>query len=153
MRYRLTGALAKRCLYTRKLAVFEESRFYHARHFRLSVHSLSRRLTISNLIQVVTMPRPRFTLRVILALAAIVDYVAWQVGMVQQRKAAMKGTHVFALDRSGTGINPTRALLGDEPIRYVYIVPLGDYQSDSARLGHLVPEAEVKPIEDRRAFD
>jgi hypothetical protein len=99
------------------------------------------------------MPRPRFTLRVALALTAIVAYVAWQVGMVQQRKAAMRGTHVFVTDRSGAGINPIRALLGDEPVRYVYIVPLGDYQNDSARLDHLFPEAEVKPIEDRLAFD
>jgi hypothetical protein len=125
----------------------------HTRHFRLSVYSLSRRPIVSNLSQVVTMPRPRFTLRVILALTAVAAYVAWQVGMVQQRKAAMKGTHVFVLDRSGAGINPIRALFGDEPIRYVYIVPLGDYQSDSSRLAHLFPEAEVKPIEDRRAFD
>ena len=96
---------------------------------------------------------PRFNLRVALALAVIAAYVAWQVGVVQQRKTVMKGTHVFVLDRSGAGVNPIRVLLGDEPVRYVYIVPLGDYQSDAARLAKLFPEAEVKPMEDRRAFD
>lgn len=100
------------------------------------------------------MPRPRFTLRVILALTAVVAYLAWQVGMVQQRKAAMSGTHVFVMNLSPrAGVNPIRAVLGEELVRYVYIVPLGDYTSDTARLAHLFPEAEVKPIEDRRAFD
>ena len=97
---------------------------------------------------------PRFNLRVALALTTVAAYVAWQVGMVYQRKAAMRGDHVFVLERDGGGgINPIRALLGDEPVRYVYIVPLGDYQSDTARLAYLFPEAEVRPIEDRRAFD
>lgn len=100
------------------------------------------------------MPRPRFALRVIFALTAIVAYLAWQVSMVQQRKAAMAGTHVFVMNHSPrAGINPIRAIFGDQPVRYGYIVPLGDYTSDTARLAHLFPEAEVKPIEDRRAFD
>jgi hypothetical protein len=76
----------------------------------------------------------RFNLRVTLVVTAIVAYVAWHVGMVQQRKTAMKGMHVFVLDSSGTGVNPIRALLGDEPVRYVYIVPLGDHQRDTLGL-------------------
>lgn len=96
-----------------------------------------------------SMPRPRFTLHVILALTAVVAYIAWQVGMVQQRKAAMRCDHVFVLDRpaAGPGINPIRAMLGDEPVRYVDIVPIGDYQRATSRLANLFPEAEVKPIE------
>jgi hypothetical protein len=97
---------------------------------------------------------PRFNLRVALALTAVTAYVAWQVGMVYQRKAAMRGDHVFVLDRDGEmSVNPIGALLGDEPVRYVYIVPFGDYRSDAARLARLFPEAEVQPIENRRAFD
>lgn len=96
---------------------------------------------------------PRFNLRVALAITAIVAYVAWQAGMVYQRKAAMRSNHVFVLDREeGMGVNPVRALLGDEPVRYVYIVPLGDYRRDSERLASLFPEAEVQPIENRGAF-
>ena len=60
---------------------------------------------------------PRFNLRVVLALTAITAYVAWQVGMGQERKTAMKGAHVLVLDRSETGVNPIRILLGDEPVR------------------------------------
>ncbi len=97
---------------------------------------------------------PRFNLRVALAITAIVAYVAWQVGMVYQRKAAMRGNHVFVLDREDKmNINPIRALLGDESVRYVYIVPLGDYGRDSESLTRLFPEAKVQPIENRRAFD
>ena len=97
---------------------------------------------------------PRFSLRVALALTTVAAYIAWQVGMVHQRKAAMRGDHVFVLERDGGGdISPIRALLGDEPVRYVHIFPLGDYRSDTARLAHVFPEAEVKPIENRRAFD
>lgn len=106
------------------------------------------------------MPRPRFTIRVALAITAIVAYVAWQVGMVRQRKAAMEGTHVFVMARESAApdgseprVNPIRALLGDDPVRFVYIVPIGDYEQDAKRLAHLFPEASVKPIEDRRAFD
>jgi len=97
---------------------------------------------------------PRFNLRVALAISAVVAYVAWQAGMVYQRKAAMRGEHVFVLDRNGGfGVNPIRALLGDEPVRYVYIVPLGDYRQDSERLARLFPESNVQSIENRRAFD
>jgi hypothetical protein len=97
---------------------------------------------------------PRFNLRIALAITAVVAYAAWHVGMVHQRKVAMRGDHAFVLERDGKGgISPIRALLGDEPVRYVYIVPLGDYRSDAARLARLFPEAEVKPIENRRAFD
>ncbi|MBA4107309.1 MAG: hypothetical protein C0485_16310 [Pirellula sp.] len=100
------------------------------------------------------MPRPRFTLRVILAVTAIVAYLAWQVSIVQQRKAAMTGTHEFVVNMSPrAGVDPIRAILGDQPVRYVYILPIDDYTSDTDRLAHLFPEAEVKPIEDRRAFD
>jgi hypothetical protein len=104
--------------------------------------------------------RPRFTLRVALVVTAIVAYVAWQVGMVQQRKTTINGTHVFVMARgpatpggSEPRVNPIRALLGDEPVRFVYIVPIGDYEQDAERLANLFPEASVKPIEDRRAFD
>jgi hypothetical protein len=97
---------------------------------------------------------PRFNLRVALAITAVVAYVTWQADMVYQRKAAMRGQHVFVLEQNGgIGVNPIRALLGDEPVRYVYIVPLGDYQHDSERLTRQFPEATVKPIENRRAFD
>jgi len=89
-----------------------------------------------------------------LAITAVVAYVAWQAGVVYQRKAAMRGQHIFMLDRNGgIGVNPIRALVGDEPVRYVYIVPLGDYRSDTARLTFLFPESEVKPIEDQQPLD
>ena len=42
-----------------------------------------------------------------MAITAVVAYIARQAGMVCQRKMAMRGHHVFVLNRNGgIGVNP-----------------------------------------------
>jgi hypothetical protein len=97
------------------------------------------------------MPRPRFTLRVALAVTAIVAVVAWQVGAVMQRRWAMKSGPIFILAREAPGdpsperrtVNFFRAYLGDEPVRFIYVEPKGDAEQTIAGLKRLFPEAQI----------
>jgi hypothetical protein len=97
------------------------------------------------------MPRPRFTLRVALAVTAIAAFLAWQGGFVVQRHWARRSGAVFVMAReappalSGEPIklNFIRAFLGDEPVRFVYVEPKGDVEQRVAGLRRLFPEAQV----------
>jgi hypothetical protein len=99
------------------------------------------------------MPRPRFTLRVALALTAIVAVLAWQGSIVWQRKAAMSGSeHTFILNRYVPGqpaghrptVNALRALLGDEPVQTIYLAPGKISESERDRLQRIFPEAHIE---------
>ncbi len=100
------------------------------------------------------MPRPRFTLRVVLVVTAIVAVVAWQGSIVQQRRAAMGSDHEFVLERlsppplSGyrpARVNALRALLGDEPVRFIYLrFGDGEWQVERDRIERLFPEARIE---------
>lgn len=97
------------------------------------------------------MPRPRFTLRVMLVATAITAVVAWQFGTVLQRKWALKSGHVFIFAREAPGdlypaplqLNAFRSLLGDEPVRFIYVEPKGDGEQTIDGLKRLFPEAQV----------
>ncbi|MBA4104960.1 MAG: hypothetical protein C0485_04300 [Pirellula sp.] len=97
------------------------------------------------------MPRPRFTLRVMLAVTAIAAVVAWQGGIVYQRRSALSrvrrsvansvigGNQVMDLEMR---LNPIRKLMGDESIRLIII------RDDASgveveSLKELFPEARV----------
>ncbi len=94
------------------------------------------------------MPRPRFTLRVILAITAIVAVLAWQGGIVVQRKAAMDAQHAFIIATPVQGqdaptINPLRELFGDKPILLIYVDPKNATDDEMERLNRLFPEALI----------
>lgn len=97
------------------------------------------------------MPRPRFNLRVVLAVTAILAVLAWQAGIVVQRHWARRSGAVFVMAREGPPalsgepirLNFLRAFLGDEPVRFVYVEPKGDVEQRVAGLRRLFPEAQV----------
>lgn len=99
------------------------------------------------------MLRPRFTLRLALAFTAIVAIVAWQGGVVVKRRWAMASGPTFVIARDAPGkmdpnlpkVNAFRELLGDYAIRYIYVLPQGDWEREIAKLHILFPEAEVVP--------
>ena len=99
------------------------------------------------------MPRPRFTLRVVLVVTTIAAVLAWQYSIVLKRRAAMRSDHEFILERwsptapshAGATVNPIRALLGDEPVRYIYLRLDGRaWQQERDRIQRLFPEAKVE---------
>lgn len=97
------------------------------------------------------MPRPRFTLRMVLVVTAIVAIVAWQGGIVVQRKWAMESGQVFILASEAPGdpvaekrtVNAFRAWLGDKPVRFIYVEVKGDATQTINGLQRLFPEAQV----------
>jgi hypothetical protein len=97
------------------------------------------------------MPRPRFTLRTALVATAIVAVLAWQGGIVWQRKAAMREiqhTFILAADRHAdpaklARITPLRRLLGDRAIQIIWVMPGENEGEDITRLRILFPEARV----------
>ncbi|BBO33634.1 hypothetical protein [Lacipirellula parvula] len=97
------------------------------------------------------MPRPRFTLRLALALVAIAAFPLWQLSIVRQRREAMSSGPAFIaaiespnlLGKASPSVNTFRELLGDKPIRYVYIPLEGDWKTKKAMVQRLFPEAEV----------
>ena len=95
------------------------------------------------------MPRPRFTLRVVLVVTAIVAVLAWQVGTVARRRLAMDAGDTFVLAREAPReaapptVNAFRTLLGDVPVRFVYVAREGDWERRVDNLRSLFPEAEV----------
>jgi hypothetical protein len=97
------------------------------------------------------MPRPRFTLRVVLAVTAIVAVMAWQVGIVLQRKWAMESGQIFILASEAPGdpvaekrtVNTFRTWLGDKPVRFIYVETKGDATQTINGLQRLFPEAQV----------
>ena len=107
------------------------------------------------------MPRPRFTMRVALAVTAIVAVLAWQGGIVWQRKAAMVNSeHKFIHETSITGapagdrqrVNFLRSLMGDEPVRQIYMVPGEDWKTEQVRLQGLFPEATIDVLHPHIVF-
>jgi hypothetical protein len=94
------------------------------------------------------MPRPRFTLRWMFALTAILAAFSWPGGIVWQRQAMMGEGHAFVFDRQVASgppparLNPLRVLWGDEPIRFIYVAPEGE--PDIPKLQQLFPEAEIR---------
>ena len=97
------------------------------------------------------MPRPRFTLRVILAVTAIAAVMAWQYSIVLRRRVAMDSEHRFILATPAPGydphnlatINPLRELLGDQPVQFIYVDSGDDAADDMERLKVLFPEAGI----------
>lgn len=104
---------------------------------------------------------PRFNLRTALIVTVIAAALAWQGSIVYRRKAAMQsGPWVaFVLDvrqpgrEASSSVNPLRALLGDRPVRYVYISKVGGFEADEARLTQLFPEAEIIVTASRASLD
>jgi hypothetical protein len=97
------------------------------------------------------MPRPRFTLRVALAVTAIVAVVAWQGGIAYKRRAALTRVRASANAIVITGneatdlemrLNPLRKIAGDQSIRQIIIrkETSGDEMDSLARL---FPEARI----------
>lgn len=102
------------------------------------------------------MPRPRFTLRVVLAVTVIVALLAWQGGLVYQRRATIermraRGVHTHlgnaAVDLQAR-LNPIRKLMGDESVRILY-VPNDLPQDEVASFSTLFPEAIIKKTQPR----
>lgn len=97
------------------------------------------------------MPRPRFTLRVVLAVTALAAVLAWQGGIVIQRKWAMESGQTFILASEAPGdpvaekrtVNAFRAWLGDRPVRFIYVEVKGDATQTINGLQRLFPEAQV----------
>ena len=101
------------------------------------------------------MPRPRFTLRVALVVTAIVAVVAWQGGIVYQRKAAPKKVRASRRPVVIPGnvatdlemrLDPIRKMMGDESIRRIHIrdeLPEAELKS----LQELFPEATITNID------
>jgi hypothetical protein len=97
------------------------------------------------------MPRPRFTLRVALAVTAIVAVLAWQGSIVYQRRAALTRVRASANAIVITGneatdlemrLNPLRKFAGDQSIRQIIIrKETSDDELDS--LARLFPEARI----------
>lgn len=71
----------------------------------------------------------------------------WQFGAVLQRKWALRSGHVFIVARDAPGdpsltplpLNAFRSLLGDEPVRFIYVEPQGDGEQTIAGLKRLFP--------------
>ena len=101
------------------------------------------------------MPRPRFNLRVVLAVTAIVAVAAWQYSIVPRRRAAMEAdrhTFILALPLPGVPeppgmakISSWREFLGDRAVQSIYVEAGADKASEVARLQKLFPEAEIDP--------
>ena len=97
------------------------------------------------------MSRPRFTLRVVLVVTAIVAVLAWQGGIAYKRKAALTRVRVSANAIVITGndatdlemrLNPLRKLAGDKSIRQIIIrTDISDDEMGS--LAGLFPEARI----------
>ena len=97
------------------------------------------------------MPRPRFTLRVVLAVTVIVALLAWQGGIAYQRRAALTKVRASAnaIVTAGNAttdlemrLNPIRKFFGDESIRRITIRrDISDDEFES--LSRLFPEASV----------
>ena len=97
------------------------------------------------------MPRPRFTLRVALAVTAIVAVVAWQGGIAYKRRAALTRIRASANATVITGneatdlemrLNPLRKFVGDQSIHQIIIrKETSDDELDS--LARLFPEARI----------
>lgn len=103
--------------------------------------------------QGITYALPRFTMRIALAVTAIVAIFAWQGGIVWQRKAAMRDSpRTFLLDAFIPGepnterhrVNFLRALMGDEPVHLIYQVPDNDWEVEQIRLQGLFPKATIE---------
>lgn len=97
------------------------------------------------------MSRPHFTIRLILIVTTIAAVLAWQFGGVWHRRVALKSGPTFVLAREAPGesqqaiptVSAFRAFLGDEPVRFIYVAPEGDYEAQAAGLRRLFPEAQV----------
>ena len=97
------------------------------------------------------MPRPRFTLRVALAVTTLVAVVAWQGGIVFQRRTALTKVRRSITNRVTPGnattdlemrLNPIRKFMGDESIRSIFICDdATDVEAES--LKELLPEARI----------
>lgn len=99
---------------------------------------------------------PRFNLRVALVVTAIAVVIAWQAGIVFQRKAAMQAvqpvTFVLAVRQPGVAtalprLNPLRELFGDRPVRYIDILAVAGWKETEERLGKLFPEATIRVVQ------
>jgi hypothetical protein len=97
------------------------------------------------------MPRPRFTLRVVLAVTAIVAVVAWQGGIAYKRRAALTRIRASANATVITGneatdlemrLNPLRKFAGDKSIRQI-IVRKAISHDEMDSLARLFPEARI----------
>ena len=97
------------------------------------------------------MPRPRFTLRVILVVTAIVAVLAWQGGIVYKRRAALTRVRASANAIVITGneatdlemrLNPLRKIAGDQSIRQI-IIRKETSADEMDSLARLFPEARI----------
>lgn len=100
------------------------------------------------------MGRPRFTIRVALAVTTLAAVLSWQGGIVWQRRVAMRDSgHTFKVALPAPGfikpeelarVNILRQLLGDTAIQYVYVTGGRDEQEENARMTNLFSEARVE---------
>src|SRR5690606_20344712 len=85
------------------------------------------------------------------AVTATVAMAAWQFGTVLQRYRALKSGHIFIFAREAPGdpspkplpLNAFRSMLGDEPVRFIYVEPKIDGGQTINGLKRLFPEAQV----------
>ena len=104
------------------------------------------------------MPRPRFTLRVVLAVMTIVAVVAWQAGIVKQRRAALDRLEVvnfpppaqYMEGFHGRWLISIRRYFGDRPFAIIY-TPNEATTAEIDRMKSLFPEADIKPLSSRDA--
>ena len=89
------------------------------------------------------MPRPRFTLRVALAVTAIVAVIAWQqTGWVRQRRAAIASGNLTPMFAAGPRPPQLLGLFGERG--YIGLRLSEQVASDEmARLQALFPEASI----------
>ena len=89
------------------------------------------------------MPRPRFTLRVVLAVTAIVAVVAWhQTHWIRKRRAELSSGALTPMFSNGPSAPQLLGLLGERG--YVGLRLANQVSSDEiARLQLLFPEASI----------
>lgn len=92
-------------------------------------------------------------MRVLLVLMALAAVLAWQWSIVIKRRTAMSSGPEFVMAGRVPGqphvevprVNLLRELLGDHAIRYIFVLPQGDWEREIAKLRILFPEAKVFP--------
>ena len=103
------------------------------------------------------MPRPRFTLRAVLAVTAIVAVVAWQYSIVLKRNETLSSVRSISVDgmerrseewtsknhRPVHAPNFLRRILGDEDFALVQIQP-SCTDDELERIAELFPKAAVQ---------
>ena len=96
--------------------------------------------------------RPRFTLRAMLAVTAILCGIMWiHLHWINQRRAAIASGQVTAvpiLDSAGVEAHPPwlLGLFGESghPLLIVHVYNDAQWQQEQARLAKLFPEAEIR---------